>query len=548
MVQLKTYLLKQKEFYYNQLFYSYLFEFERLQQFYAYDYRKKKSYTSRAKQIFQSYDHNYRKKLAGQLLEYNRAVGCGKATEANIGKLSSKDSLIVVGGQQPVFMGGPLFMVFKIITIIKLSECLKQELGIEVIPCFWNATDDSNISQVDSVYLDYPQKQELLVPGLPEDRRFSDLYLDQGQVENIKSQWEGKLPHTDFKPALLKLLLKSLHFVDSGRGVSFSRMFSSLVVELFSSRGLIIIDPSLSSIRKLSLDLVQKDLQLYHQAGLLAQKKGNILTNMGYHSQINPNPESLNFFLAQDGQREKVTVEKNCYKAGHKSYTREEFMAMIAKDNFRLSYNVMLRPMIQDTLFPVLATVCGPGEVSYFAQLKEVYELYGCEIPVIYPRFSATLVEKSVKKIKDKYGLGYQQFWQPAPILIKDIAARLMQQDISGLVSGLRQEITGSIENCQKSLDASLMDISSSFDRIKRNMEKETSVLEQKLFNQYKKQNQQLVQGIEKARQRLLPQGELQERKISMAGYLNKYGLGLVEELYQEFGCFDFGHKIIEIG
>ena len=65
-----------------------------------------------------------------------------------------------------------------------------------------------------------------------------------------------------------------------------------------------------------------------------------------------------------------------------------------------ISWNVIMRPVIQDTIFPVLATVCGPGEVSYFAQISGVYDLMDVKLPVIYPRFSATIIEKNIGKIE----------------------------------------------------------------------------------------------------------------------------------------------------
>src|SRR5690606_27641820 len=70
-----------------------------------------------------------------------------------------------------------------------------------------------------------------------------------------------------------------------------------------------------------------------------------------------------------------------------------------------VSPGVVLRPVMQDLLFPTAAYVGGPGEVAYFAQLRPVYEAFGVPMPVLYPRASLTLVPQKVRRILDRYGL-----------------------------------------------------------------------------------------------------------------------------------------------
>ena len=61
-------------------------------------------------------------------------------------------------------------------------------------------------------------------------------------------------------------------------------------------------------------------------------------------------------------------------KSGRVSFTKEELMEIASNDPAKLSNNVVTRPLMQEWLFPTLAFIAGPGEISYWAELKLVFE------------------------------------------------------------------------------------------------------------------------------------------------------------------------------
>ena len=67
------------------------------------------------------------------------------------------------------------------------------------------------------------------------------------------------------------------------------------------------------------------------------------------------------------------------------------------------SPNVLLRPIVQDTLFPTICYVAGPNELAYLGQLRGVYEHFGVPMPLMYPRASATLVDSAALRFLTKY-------------------------------------------------------------------------------------------------------------------------------------------------
>jgi uncharacterized protein YllA (UPF0747 family) len=67
------------------------------------------------------------------------------------------------------------------------------------------------------------------------------------------------------------------------------------------------------------------------------------------------------------------------------------------------SPNVLLRPLVQDTLFPTVAYVGGPGETAYFAQMKEIYAAHGVPMPLVAPRPTMTLLDANALKFLNRY-------------------------------------------------------------------------------------------------------------------------------------------------
>ena len=124
---------------------DYICDFQRLSDYFNHDYREIKSYIKRMDEIGESYDDNFRKGLVEILNDYNSGLGAGTKTLDNIRKLGESGTVIVVGGQQPGLFTGPVFIIYKIITILKLSSFINKETGVKTIPCFWNASDDSSI-------------------------------------------------------------------------------------------------------------------------------------------------------------------------------------------------------------------------------------------------------------------------------------------------------------------------------------------------------------------------------------------------------------------
>ena len=99
------------KFYYSSLYKDYIYNFPKVRRYYQYNYQKIESYQKRIQDIKDNYDQKLRLKLSNILRFYNESLGCSSKTIENIESLKNGDAYVVVGGQQPGLLTGPIFII-----------------------------------------------------------------------------------------------------------------------------------------------------------------------------------------------------------------------------------------------------------------------------------------------------------------------------------------------------------------------------------------------------------------------------------------------------
>src|SRR4030067_2233165 len=141
-----------KRFYYNDLYYDFIFNFGNIREYYFYDYRSKEDISERILYLKKSYGEETRNRICNILEKQNSSLGCGRKTLENIKSLKNKNTFAVVTGQQPGLITGPIFIIYKALSLIRLCNFLENSFNLKVVPVFWNATDDDNPGAIDNVF------------------------------------------------------------------------------------------------------------------------------------------------------------------------------------------------------------------------------------------------------------------------------------------------------------------------------------------------------------------------------------------------------------
>ena len=474
-----------------------------------------------------------------------------EAVKKSITKLKKDNSLVVIGGQQAGILTGPLYSIHKVISVIKLAEQKERQLGVPVIPVFWIAGEDHDFQEVNHVFV--PVKDKMDKWTYPEKvhqkKMVSDIQVNKDiclqWVENVIKNF-GETEHTN---SLLEFastqVSKSTTFVD---------FFANIIMELFKDYGLLIVDSGNRDFRKLQKKFFREQI-IQHDAitfSLLEQQKQ--IGENGFPITIEASEKAANLFYYDQRVNDRILLEYDreidrfVGKSGAITFSKEELVELVNDNPAKLSNNVVTRPLMQEWLFPTIAFIAGPGEISYWAELKLVFEHFNIKMPPIVPRLNITFMDRSVEtdiselnlNLADVISNGTERERETFLAAIKDKElAELFSTAIEQLV---KQYVL--IEAKTEQIDRALLPM---LKKNERYLLKEIGFMQSKLEEAVKIKHDVLLKKYARVDLALRPGGFPQERVWNVFYYLNQFGLTFLNKLMAGVFEFDGRHKVLKV-
>ncbi|WP_234572170.1 bacillithiol biosynthesis cysteine-adding enzyme BshC [Rhodohalobacter sp. 614A] len=527
---------------FNKLFQDYISNFQKLNSFYEVNPNSDEEIESALQAFNFQGDRN---KTVELLKKFNKQFGAGKKTITSIEKLAEENAIAVVTGQQLTMLGGPLFTVYKILTAIHFAQKWQEQYNIPAVPVFWLADEDHDYDEIAG--LGFPWKDDYksvqLDKGSEVGQRVSEIELDTNfatfKKQVIESQYD-----TDFTDPLWRILDKCY-----SEGETIGMAFGKLILSLFEEYGVVLAGTAHTEIKEhLVSTMIQSVEKVEEQFQALKNQTDKLVSN-GYHGQVHLQPSNL-FWIDDDKKRIKLSYENNTWTVddGDKSWTSAELIEEISEQPERFSPNVFLRPVLQNELLPDFAYIAGPGEISYYAQTKEFYSGFNQKMPVIMPRFSATLVESGIDRIFEKLPFEFADYNDR----IEDLESKFIEKSDSPDIESIFDEWKKSIENVSEERVGEIKEVDPT---LEGSSEKaiaafftELDKLKGKVYRSVKDQEKTQLNRIRKIKANLFPNANLQEREIASIYFLNKYGLDIWDELLEIFkNERPDSHKIIRL-
>jgi bacillithiol synthase len=520
---------------------DYAHDFAKLAEFFAGDPSKASDWRSVLERV-QRLDRP-RAAIADALVAQQQRNGAPEAALAAAGQLADSSTVAIVTGQQAGLFGGPLYTLLKAITAVKLAAHVQKEYGTPAVPVFWVEGEDHDWDEVASCTIldrDY-QPNTLTLPAPPAAGAVpvAALPLDDSAQRAMSGLIEWLAP-TEFTGPLVERLRDAY-----GRHRTMSDAFARCLLHVLGDYGLVVYDASDPATKPFVSHLFRQELEQPRVTSELASRAGEVLASRGYHAQVLPAPDATALFHLGDARTPIRVGADGRARDGTRSVA--DLMAELEARPWAFSPNVLLRPLVQDSLFPTAAYVAGPNELAYLGQLRDVYDRFGVPMPLMYPRATATLLDAAAARFVAQGHLPFEALARndeaelnrlleeqlPEPVEHAWIAARDgVEQRMQALVDALPQ------------LDATLEGAArSALGRMRHDLE----TLHGKIIQAAKRRDDTLRRQFSRARALAFPNGEPQERVVGFVYFLNRYGPRLVDRLLSELPLDIGQHWVLTI-
>ena len=523
---------------------DYFHDYGKVQEFFDGDFRDAAAYE---RQIERTLARRIpREELAAILREQNQSYGCDPRTLGHIEAMEQEQTCAVVTGQQVGLFSGPLYTIYKALTAIKLAERLSRNGPGRAVPVFWLASDDHDLAEIDHlVLLDKDNRLDEVRCGMPSRKLkipVSALVLPP-EIADCLRRLADLTPDSEFKADIIAALSEAYR---PGRG--WVDAFARWMTRLFPSHGLIFIDASHPRLKELGGEVFYREISEKSAATPPALAASRKLRDAGYEGQVHLHEGILNIFYAER-ERRSIQWDGRAFeiKDPRETRSKEELLALAKEKPFLFSPNVLLRPIYQDTLLPTVAYVGGPGEIAYFAQMKEVYEKFALPMPVIYPRKSLTVVERKIDRILAKYHLGIPDLWGGADRIFRSLGESEVPEPLGRALSLAASHLEQDFEPLIRDIADFEPTLKESAQLARGKIVQQLQFLEKKIVRAAKKRNDIAVGQIRKAGDHLYPNGHLQERVFNIVPYLLKYGPAFMDKLDEAIDLDEHDHQILTI-
>lgn len=464
-----------------------------------------------------------------------QAVG-GYQQRLGLQRAWDKDSAVIITGQQPGLLTGPLFTPYKAMTAVLLAEKMTQESGRRCVPVFWIAADDHDFEEVRAVHLLSKQHEHVTLRYEPD----ADMMVDgapmyrvplAASLHTLIEEAARITPGSEHRATVTAFLHESLD-----ASASMADWFARIMARLFQDTPLLFFTPVLPEARAACLPILEEEVENPLETTRLIRAEGDRLQALGYPVQLVKSPNQCAFFLEMGERRRRVFFEDAQFVIPDEQLTcaKDEMRTLLRAAPERFSPNAALRCVAQQSLFPAAAYVAGPGELAYWAQLKPVFERHALPMPILYPRMRGVLMGAKTTKLLDKFGLSHADAALPEETLL-DRALRAgysgaalaavarRRQEMDAALQGLAQDLAG-MDTAQRAVSPMLDGVS---ERVREGMDR----LEQTLLHLDAVKSEAVRNQIRRIQTELAPGQKPQERVYSVFSFLFAQGWDFIPRL-----------------
>jgi bacillithiol synthase len=486
-----------------------------------------------------------RRQVAEILFRQNAIFGGDDFTRQAIETLAQPDSVAIMTGQQVGLFTGPALAIYKALAALRLSAQLRSR-GINAAAVFWMASDDHDLAEV--TRLTIPGSNGQLVALDTRETLWGSRELPPRPVGSMQlpESIRGVLgAYCDALSISVGSPVRNQIAAAYQPGATLSEAFGRRMTQLFRGKGLILFDPRDVEAKKLAAPVMKRALQESRELRGHVRDGSAALQAAGLQPQVAVIPRSTLVFIEDEGERRLIAATGNNFtlKGSAKELTAEELRQIAERSPEQFSPNVLLRPVVQDHLFPTAAYVGGPAEISYFAQAEPLYRFFGRPMPVIWPRTSLTVPDAKSSATMERFALTLEDCFQGENQLLRKML-KLHPPDFESPLARLRNLADPGLEELKPALALVDRTLEPAAETVRRKLLFRIDSLHRKFLNNELRKNSSIRNQIRNLLDDCYPRETLQERELGIDYILARHGASLLDALYDQLDPASFSHKI----
>lgn len=446
----------------------------------------------------------------------------------NVARLGRADAVAVVAGQQVAPFGGPLYTVLKALGAIDVAARLRAQ-GLPAVPVFWAATEDDDIAEVSTVWV-VDRGHHLRDVGCRLSHRAGQsvgaLALSCEEVDAVAAALLDAAPPTRWAQQAAEAWRRA------AAGRTLGEAFTAWLLSLLGHLGLVVVDPMERRFRALAAPLLHRVLDDPLAPTRLAAEAGAALETKGYRRATHRPSDLCAFYLYRDGCRSRLRRRGEQLVTEHgEAYSVDALRRALDEDPSAFSSSLLLRPVVQDYLLPTAAFLVGPGEMAYAAQVAPIYRWLGVAPPVVLPRRSATVIEPAPAARLARYELDFTALLGDLGALVAKVTRATVGEETAARFAAVRGDVRAAAQEAVAHATDIDPGLSAAGEALLRRLDWSLRRYEDKVHRALRRRDRTVRRRLEEAAAYLAPWGGLQERRLSVAHFLVRYGPDFVDAL-----------------
>jgi uncharacterized protein YllA (UPF0747 family) len=315
----------------------------------------------------------------------------------------------------------------------------------------------------------------------------------------------------------------------------FGEAFAKLLVGVLGERAPLLVDSMLPALKQAQRPWLARAVERRHEICARLGARAAEVAATGHALQVEDDRIASPLFVIHGRERRRVLWEgpEAFVLRGVDAPPRPAaaLLEVIDDNPAAVTPGVLLRPVVQDATLGTALQLMGPGELAYLTQASALYDQLEVAAPHVALRPQIMVLDRKQRGHLDDLGLSLDELLRDE----RSVFALLDRGGPSERVEALRATTLGELDRMKREIAALDVNLERPFEKTREHIDRALELFAGKVSASAVRRDQTVRSRTEALRAACLPRGAPQERVLSVAHFILRYGLdfgrGVLDQL-----------------